>query len=126
MAFQDSNRTVTLDPITDLSPLTIYTLSIAAGVEDTYGNATSSANEINLTTADLFYTWVETTNSDFNDGSLSNVQVSNIGDGAVQLARTGFYDHFEGNALEPSKWIAGKWNTDPISVQVANSIVNNG
>ncbi len=123
VAFQDSNRTVTLDPIADLLPLTNYTLSIAAGVEDTYGNATSSANEINFTTADLFYTWVETTNSDFNDGSLSNVQVSNIGDGAVQLALTGFYDHFEGTSIDPAKWTTGDWQGGAIGVQVLDSVV---
>ena len=123
VAFTDSGRTVILDPTTDLEPLTAYSLSIDAGVEDTYGNATSTSYDLSFTTGERISTWIETSTTDFNDGILTDVQVSAVGDGALQLAQSGFFDHFDGSAVDPAKWTTADWAGGSIDIVVANSLV---
>jgi cysteine-rich repeat protein len=81
--FTNSDRTVVLDPDSDLSPLTSYSVSVDPGVEDLLGNATTSSEVFVFQTAEAVCL-DETTGVDFSDGTFASTETVASGDGAVQ------------------------------------------
>ena len=99
-SFANGNRRLVLTPTATLAPYTLYTVTIAAGVRDEAGNATSAPSTFSFTTAPASLT--ETTTADFADGTFSGTAPAAVGNGAVTLGtQTGailFSDDFSGAA----------------------------
>jgi hypothetical protein len=109
--FTNGNATAVLDPDVDLGFLTAYTVTVSAGVEDVAGNPTAAPHAFGFTTAAEPSCWVETTVADFSDGTLTDTEITSVGDGEFQLASaSSFTDDF----TEPDG-PAANWTPFPAS-----------
>ena len=101
-----AGTTATLDPSADLDTNTPYTVTVAASVTDTSGNALGTTDTWTFTTPTGGAT--DTTVADFGAGTTgANTYVSETGNGEVILAPT-VGAEFSGTSL-PSGWESGPW-----------------
>ncbi len=111
-------------PLSGLLPDTPYFYQVSS--EDPATNSASSG-ELSFQTG--LPRWTETTDADFADGTLTDVEIVGSGDACIQLdSATGFLDGFDGVALNPADWTERSWDTfgapPPGAITVAGSFVS--
>ena len=81
-----ANKVATLDPTSDLTPGTMYNVTVASTVADLTGNTLGSNDTWSFTTLSAGGSYTDTTSADFNAGTVGACIVdAGTGDGAVKL-----------------------------------------
>ncbi len=107
-----SGAQVTLDPISDLDPSTVYTVTVGGTIADPSGNQLGADDSWTFTTSAPILSLIDTTAADFGAGDTgASTYVSETADGEVTLAPT-VGAEFDGSSL-PAGWAArgAPWNT---------------
>lgn len=117
VSYNESTRTVTLDPNVDLLPLTTYTATLT-GATDLAGNIMAPVTW-SFTVQGI---WTQTTLSDFSGGTHEGTIATSEDGGALQMAAE-FADEFSGTALNTTQWGTQTWSSGN-SIAVASGVLS--
>jgi hypothetical protein len=125
VTYNDTTRTVTLDPTADLNSLSTYTLTLG-GAKDLAGNTLAAPVTWSFTTGLATHTWTQTSATDFAGGTNTNTAAAG-GDVRLAVVAT-FIDEFT-NATLGSNWSTNSWagaGGGPTSVTLSGGILSVG
>ena len=124
MTYDSGTNTATLNPSSDLSGSTAYTVTVDASVADASNNTLGTDDTWTFTTAAVLSTLTDTTTAQFGAGSQSSTYVAATGDGEVTLNPT-IGVEFSGTSL-PSGWSSTPWSAGGSSTVSGGALTVDG